>query len=153
MGTSVQRTATLRYHFYKMRYILSAIIVSAFSFQTQASKLEPKPFFKTSQENVTNQLFASSNNCRAVEYTNEQISMPYVGGNGMTENGSWKYCYGSAGLQECLNWCYSNGDCVGVTQDDYNDSDFWFPVLTTSWSQVRCVNGLSFWEKDCHCSK
>ena len=145
--------ATLQYHSYKMWYILSAIIVFIFSFQTQASRLEPKPFFKISQANVTNQPSTpSTNNCRSVQFSNEQIDMPYVGGNGMSENGSWKYCYGSAGLQACLNWCNNNGDCAGVTQDDYNGSDFYFPVTTISWSQVRCVDGLSFWEKDCHCS-
>ena len=133
-----------------MWFILPTLIVSICSLQTQASRLpEPKPFFKTSPSK--NPLLLSTNGCQFVQFSNEQISMPYVGGNGMSDNGAWKYCYGSAGLQECQNWCNNNSDCAGVTQDDYNDSDFWFPVTTTSWSEVRCVNGLSFWEKDCHC--
>ena len=94
-------------------------------------------------------------NGQFIEFPNQQIEYPYTSANGMTDsNGNWKYCWNSdptKGLQECLNWCLSTPGCAGVTQDWYNDEDFYFPVTTTSSSEILCSNGISFWELDTAC--
>merc|ERR1719500_333070 len=127
-----------------------AVFTSVLSIST-ASIIKPIPRSQNMQTIVQNPLYKpESNPCQFIQYTNQQIGYPYLDYNGMSdEDGHWKYCWASdpnQALQDCLNWCLNNSDCAGVTQDDYNTDDFYFPVTTTSSSQVKCSNGLSFWE-------
>merc|ERR1719411_108015 len=130
-----------------MKYVIAMVCLVALA---NAALTPPIP--KSRSERPANPLLKSvGSSAQFITYPNMQITYPYTGANGMTDgNGNWKYCWNSnpsQALSDCLNWCLAQSNCAGVTQDDYNDDDFYFPVTTTSWDQVKCVNGLSFWEK------
>merc|ERR1712098_416712 len=138
-----------------MKYaVVLVVTVGALAISGMQDRIPREPVQMMPREPIYDKADGLPGACTFSQHYDQQVTFPYDDYNGMTDSdGNWKYCWESDpedALKSCLNWCLQNvgRGCVGVTQDDHNDSDFFFPVTTLS--DTKCSNGISFWDLDCH---